>query len=111
MLEAVYVAGATCCAQLLWLRQQLSDYGVEITHSPIFCENTSAISISKDPIMFSRTKNVEIRFHFLRDNVENVYVTLKYCPTENQVVEVFTKALHRTSFVKQWLELGMMSLS
>lgn len=59
------MASATCCAHLLWLMQKLSDYGVHITHASIFCDNTSAVSVTKDHIMFSHTKQMEIRYYFL----------------------------------------------
>ena len=48
--EAEYVAAASCCAQLLWIKQQLSDFGLKIEQVPIFCDNTSAINIAKNPI-------------------------------------------------------------
>lgn len=71
--------------------QQLSDYGVYITHAPIFCDNsTSAISISKDPVMFSRIKHMKIRHHFLRDNAEKGLVTLNSSPTDEQIADIFT---------------------
>ncbi|CAM8924180.1 unnamed protein product [Rhodiola kirilowii] len=68
--EAEYIAVTACCAQLLWIRQQLSDYGVITNCAKILCDNTSAINISKNLVQFSRTKHIEIRYHFLRDCVE-----------------------------------------
>ncbi|CAM8951713.1 unnamed protein product [Rhodiola kirilowii] len=56
--EAEYIAAAACCAQLLWIRQQLSDYGVITNCAKILCDNTSAINISKNPVQFSRTKHL-----------------------------------------------------
>ncbi|XP_057248977.1 secreted RxLR effector protein 161-like [Beta vulgaris subsp. vulgaris] len=68
--EAEYVAAASCCAQVLWVRQQLRDFVCLIDNVPIMCDNTSAINISKNPVQHSRTKHIEIRYHFLRDHVE-----------------------------------------
>ncbi|CAM8945289.1 unnamed protein product [Rhodiola kirilowii] len=65
--EAESIVAAACCAHLLWIRQQLSDYGVITNCAKILCDNTSAINISKNPVQFSRTKHIEIRYHFLRD--------------------------------------------
>jgi len=52
------------------MRQQLSDYGLKLDHIPICCDNTSAINLSKNPILHSRTKHIEIRHHFLQDHVQ-----------------------------------------
>ncbi|CAM8940534.1 unnamed protein product [Rhodiola kirilowii] len=108
--EAEYIAAAACCAQLLWIKQQLSDYGVSVQCSSILCDNTSAINISKNPVKFSRTKHIEIRYHFLRDCVEKGTITMEYCRTEEQIADIFTKALHMEPYEKLRLELGMTSL-
>ena len=67
--EAEYVAAASCCSQLLWLRQQLSDFGLRYASVPILCDNNSAINIAKNPVQHSRTKHIEVRHHFLRDYI------------------------------------------
>ncbi|CAM8954522.1 unnamed protein product [Rhodiola kirilowii] len=108
--EAEYIAVAACCAQLLWIKQQLSDYGVTLECVSILCDNTSAINISKNPVQFSRTKHIEIRYHFLRDCVEKGTIAMEYCRTEEQIADIFTKALHREPYEKLRLELGMTSL-
>jgi len=69
--EAEYVAAASYCAQLLWIRQQLKDFSVHTRCIPIFYDNTSAINVAKNPCQHKRTKHINIRHHFLRDNVEN----------------------------------------
>jgi len=63
--EAEYISAGSCCAQILWIKQQLSDYGILLDHFPIRCDNTSAINLSKNPVQHSRTKHIEIRHHFL----------------------------------------------
>ena len=67
--EAEYISAGSCCAQILWMKQQLSDYGILLDHIPIRCDNTSAINLSKNLVQYSRTKHIEIRHHFLRDHV------------------------------------------
>ena len=67
--EAEYVAAGSCCSQILWLKQQLLDYDLKL-RVPILCDNTSAINLTKNPVLHSRTKHIEIRHHFLRDHVE-----------------------------------------
>jgi len=67
--EAEYISVGSYCAQILWMMQQLSDYGILLDHIPIRCDNTSAINLSKNPVQHFRTKHIEIRHHFLRDHV------------------------------------------
>ncbi|CAM8894852.1 unnamed protein product [Rhodiola kirilowii] len=107
--EAEYVAAAACCAQILWLRNQLSDFNLHFDQVPIFCDNTSAISIAKNPVLHGKTKHIEIKHHFLRDCVEKELVTINFCRSEDQVADIFTKALHREAFEKLRMELGLMS--
>jgi len=68
--EAEYVAAASCYAQLLWIRQQFKDFGVDTGCIPIFCDNISAVNISKNQCQLKRNKHIDIRHHFLRDNVK-----------------------------------------
>ena len=96
--EAEYVAAASYCSQMLWIKQQLCDYGIYFECVPIYCDNTSAISISKDPVHHSRVKHIHIRHHFLRENVESGIISMEHCRTEEQVADISTKALDRSSF-------------
>ncbi|CAM8892868.1 unnamed protein product [Rhodiola kirilowii] len=107
--EAEYVAAAACCAQILWLRNQLSDFNLHFNQVPILCDNTSAISIAKNPVQHGKTKHIEIKHHFLRDCVEKELVTINFCRSEDQVADIFTKALHREAFEKLRMELGLMN--
>ena len=66
--EAKYVAAGACGAQLLWMRQTLSDFGCEYTKIPLLCDNESAIKLANNPVQHSRTKHIDIRHHFLRDH-------------------------------------------
>ena len=105
--EAEYVAAVFCCAQLLQIRQQLKDCCVDTGCIPIFCDNTSAINIFKNPCQHKRTKHIDIRHHFLRDNVEKGLVSMKFCATNKQIADIFTNALNREQFEKNRLELGL----
>ncbi|KAJ9565666.1 hypothetical protein OSB04_001632 [Centaurea solstitialis] len=64
--EAEYVAAGICCAQVLWLRNQLQDYDIQLSKIPIYCDNTSAIAIANNPVLHSKTKHIEVRYHFIR---------------------------------------------
>eukprot|EP00253_Pinus_taeda_P035620 PITA_35620 len=97
--EAEYVAAASCCTQLLWMIQTLQD--LQITCTPpisIFCDNKSATNISKNPVMHSKTKNMPIKYHFLRKQVLEQKIKLEYVPSKEQVVDILTKPLPRETF-------------
>ena len=108
--EAEYIAAGACCAQLLWIMQQLRDFGINLKEVPIKCDNKSAINITKNPVQHSRTKHIEVRHHFIRDHVEKGHVTLAFVPTDSQLADIFTKPLSedRFNFIRH--ELGMLNL-
>jgi hypothetical protein len=93
--EAEYVAAASCCSQLLWITYTISDFGEEYTHVPLQCDGTSAISVAKNPMLHSKTKHIEVRYHFLRDNVEKGKITLIHVPTHDQLADIFAKRLDK----------------
>ncbi|KAI3758865.1 hypothetical protein L6452_06437 [Arctium lappa] len=90
--EAEYKAAASCCAQVLWIQNQMLDYGVTFLHTPIFIDNSSAISIVNNPVKHSKTKHIEIRYHFIRDCNEKKLVQVVKVHTDNQFADLFTKA-------------------
>ena len=70
IVEAEYIVTASCCTQVIWMKQTLEDLLVKYVHSIIInCDNTSAINMSKNPIMHSKTKHIPIKYHFLREQV------------------------------------------
>ena len=95
IVEAEYISAGSCCAQIIRMKQPLSDYGILLDYIPIRCDNTSAINISKNPVQHSRTKHIEIRHHFLRDHVQKGDCVLEFVDTKNQLVDIFTKPLHK----------------
>ena len=105
--EAEYIAAGSCCAQILWMKQQLSDFGLNLTKIPIKCDNTSAINLTKNPVLHSRTKHIEIRHHFLRDHVQKGDCTIEFVQTSEQLADIFTKPLPRDTFYKIRRELGI----
>lgn len=90
-----YIAVATCCTQALWMKQILQDMKVTFSE-PIFinCDNTSAISISKNPMLHSKTKDIPIKCHFLRAQVDEKTMKLEI---KQQIIDIFTKPLARES--------------
>ena len=104
--EAEYVAAASCCTQLLWMMQNLKDF--QIKCSPpisIMCDNTSAINISKNHVMHSKTKHIPIKYHLLREQK----VKLEYFSSKEQVADIFTKPLPREVFEYLRQKLGVVS--
>ena len=83
MAEVEYTATRLGCAQVLWKKKTLSDFGITYSHFPIKCDNTSVISISKNPVQHYRTKNVEIRHNFLRDHAQKGEITLEFVRIED----------------------------
>jgi hypothetical protein len=108
--EAEYVAVASCCSQLLWITYTLNDFGEECSHVPLVCDSTSAISVAKNPVLHSRTKHIEVRCHFLRDNVEKGNIDLIHVPTEKQLAVILTKPLDQATFARLRGELRVVFL-
>ncbi|GJU83857.1 retrovirus-related pol polyprotein from transposon TNT 1-94 [Tanacetum coccineum] len=105
--EAEYVAAVGCCASILWMKSQLSDYDIHYKMVPIFCDNTSAIAISNNPVLHSRTKHIDIRYHFIRDHILKGDIELHFIPTEYQLADIFTKPLDEPTFTRLKAELGI----
>nr|GEV02384.1 putative ribonuclease H-like domain-containing protein [Tanacetum cinerariifolium] len=90
--EAEYVAAASGCAQVLWIQNQLLDYGYNFMHTVIYIDNSSTICIIKNPVLHSKTKHIEIRHHFIRDCNEKKLIQVVKIPIENNFVDLLTKA-------------------
>ncbi|GJS51401.1 retrovirus-related pol polyprotein from transposon TNT 1-94 [Tanacetum coccineum] len=91
--EAEYVALSASCAQVMWMRTQLQDYGFNYNKIPLYCDSQSAIAISCNPVQHSRTKHIYTRYHFIKEQVENGIIELYFVRTEYQLADMFTKSL------------------
>jgi hypothetical protein len=97
--EAKYIAAKGCCTQVLWMTQTLIDIQVEFDDPiPIYCDNTSAINISKNSVMHYKTKHIPIKYHFLWEHVTEKNIRVEYVGTKEQVADIFIKLLPRESF-------------
>ncbi|GJY17286.1 retrovirus-related pol polyprotein from transposon TNT 1-94 [Tanacetum coccineum] len=96
--EAEYVALSASCAQVMWMRTQLKDYGFNYNKIPLYCDSQSAIAISCNPMQHSRTKHIHTRYHFIKEQVENGIIELYFVRTEYQLADMFTKALPEDRF-------------
>ena len=93
------------------MKNQLLDYGLQVDRIPIFCDNTSAIAITENPVQHSRTKHIDIKYHFIREHVMNGTVELHFVSSEKKLADIFTKPLDESTF--SWLvsELGILNYS
>jgi hypothetical protein len=82
--EAEYIVADHCCVQLLWMRKTLSDYGYKLSKVPLLCDNESAIRMADNPVEHSRTKHIDIQYHFLRDHQQKGDIEIAYVSTHNQ---------------------------
>nr|GEV43135.1 integrase, catalytic region, zinc finger, CCHC-type, peptidase aspartic, catalytic [Tanacetum cinerariifolium] len=109
--EAEYVSLSACCAQVLWMRTQLTDYGFHFKKIPIYYDSKSTIAISCNPVQHSRTKHIAIRYHFIIEHVEKGTIEMYFVKTDYQLADLFTKALPADRFNYLVHRLGMRSLS
>nr|GEW35856.1 hypothetical protein [Tanacetum cinerariifolium] len=93
--KAKYIALSGCCAQILWMRAQLSDYGLGFNKIPMYCDNKSAIALCCNNVQHSRSKHIDIRYHFIKEQVEIGVIELYFVNIEYQLAHLFTKALGR----------------
>ena len=96
--EAEYIVVGACCAQILYIKQALLDYGVILEKVPLLCDNGSMVKLANNLVRYSRTKHIDIRHHFLRDYVAKNDISLECVRTEDQLADIFTKALDEATF-------------
>ena len=96
--EAEYITAGSCCTQLLLMKKLLHDYGIPQDTMCVFCDNTSAINLSKSPVQHSKSKHIKIWYHFIQDLVEDKVVCLEFIHTDNQKADIFTKPLDGPQF-------------
>ncbi|GJZ48226.1 hypothetical protein Tco_0602058 [Tanacetum coccineum] len=109
--EAEYISMSGCCAQILWMRSQLTDCSFAFNKIPLYCDNRSAIALYCNNVQHSRSKHIDIRHHFIREQVEKGLVKLYFVTTDYQLADIFTKALPREWFEFLLPRLGMKSMT
>ena len=109
-IEVEYVATASCCAQLLWMRQTLKHYSVTCDKVPLLCDNESAIKISLNPVQHGKTKHIETCHHFIRDHIKRGDIDTIYINTKEQLVDIFTKPPDEARFRELRHELNIIDL-
>ncbi|KAI3784263.1 hypothetical protein L1987_43358 [Smallanthus sonchifolius] len=107
--EVEYIAASSCCAQVIWIQNQMLDYGMTFMANPIHIDNMSAISITNNPVQHSKTKHIDIRYHFIRDQAEKKMIILTKVHTNEQYADLFTKPFDEARFRYLVESIGMMN--
>ncbi|GJW42904.1 putative ribonuclease H-like domain-containing protein [Tanacetum coccineum] len=108
--EAEYVAAANCCGQVLWIQNQMLDYGYNLMNTNIYIDNESTICIVKNPVSHSKTKHIEIRYHFIRDSYEKKLIQVIKIHTDKNVADLLTKAFDVSRFNFLIASIGLLNL-
>ncbi|GKD28292.1 ribonuclease H-like domain-containing protein, partial [Tanacetum coccineum] len=108
--KAEYVAAANCCGQVLWIQNQMLDYGFNFMNTKIHIDNESTICIVKNPVFHSKTKHIEIRHHFIRDSYEKKLVQVIKIHTDHNVADLLTKAFDVSRFNFLIASIGLLNL-
>ncbi|GJY66583.1 hypothetical protein Tco_0468821 [Tanacetum coccineum] len=109
--KAEYIALSGCCAQILWMRSQLTDYGLAFNKIPMYYDNKSSIALCCNNVQHSRSKHIDIRHYFSKKQVEDGVVDLYFVRIEYQLADIFTKPLARERLEFLIKKLGMQSMS
>ncbi|GKB29959.1 copia protein [Tanacetum coccineum] len=109
--EAEYISLSGCCAQILWMISQLTEYGFELNNFPLYCDNKSAIALCYNNVQHSRSKHIDVRYHFIKEKVKNGVIERYFVRTEYQLADIFTKVLPRERFKFLINKLVMKSMS
>ncbi|GJX27474.1 putative ribonuclease H-like domain-containing protein [Tanacetum coccineum] len=107
---AEYIAASSCCGQVLWIQNQLLDYGYNFMQTKIHIDNESTICIVKNPVFHSKTKHIEIRHHFIRDSYEKKLIQTIKIHTDQNVTDLLTKAFDVSRFQYLIASIGMLNL-
>ncbi|KAK6160456.1 hypothetical protein DH2020_003837 [Rehmannia glutinosa] len=110
--EAEYVATPSYVCHAIWLRSLLKELSLSQEDPTLFmCDNTSAIAITQNPVLHSRTNHIDVRYHFIRDHVEKKDITLEYISTDKKLADILTKPLCESRFEELKHGLGLIELS
>ncbi|TXG51383.1 hypothetical protein EZV62_023907 [Acer yangbiense] len=109
--EAEYRAMAGACFELSWLRYLLTDFGI-VHPKPalLFCDNKATLHIAANPVFHERIRHIEMDCHFIRDKIQNGWVVTRHVESSHQLIDVFTKALGKESFIPMDRKLGVLDI-
>ena len=107
-IEAEYRVEVQASKEAMWLQQILSEFGFEQQHpTTLWCDNQGSIQLCKDLVQHQRSKHIELHMHFIRKLINDHVLEVLYCPTKDQVADIFTKTLTKVKFTKLRLMVGV----
>jgi hypothetical protein len=109
--EAKYIASSSCCAQILWMKAILNDFGIKFKQVPLLCDNESVMKLTNNPVQHVRTKHIDVRHHFIRDHQQKGDICIESVGTDDQLADIFTKPLDKKRFYKLRNELNIHDFS
>jgi len=106
--KAEYLGAVEASKEALWLHQIVSKFGFQQQHlTTLWCDNQSAIQLFKDLVQHQRSKHIELHMHFIRKLIHDHVLEVQYCSTDDQVADIFTKALTEAKFTKLRFMVGV----
>jgi hypothetical protein len=109
--EVEYIDAGSCCAQILWMKATLKDFGITFKKVPLLCDNESVVKLTNNPVQHQRTKNIDVRHHFIRDHQQKGDITIENVGTDDQLANIFTKPLDEKRFCKLRNEVNILDFS
>jgi hypothetical protein len=92
--EAKYIAMSSTSTQAIWMEILFEDLGMKVNKPiKVYCDNQSTISMTKNHVFHNRSKHIDIQHHFIRDLVQQQFISFEFCRSEDQLTDIFTKAL------------------
>jgi hypothetical protein len=110
--EIEYIEACDACMEAVWLRKLVSGLFVQVLDSTvIYCDNQSCVKLSKNPVFHDRSKQIEIKYYFLRDKVQKGELILQYISTDEQTTDILTKPLSKIKFAYLKGRLGLVEIA
>jgi hypothetical protein len=109
--EAEYIAAGSCCAQILWMKVTLNDFGIKFKQVPLLFDNESVVKLTNNPVQPARTKHIDVHHHFIRDHQLKGDICIESVGTDDQLADIFTKPLDEKMFCKLRNELNILDFS
>jgi hypothetical protein len=110
-IEAKYIAASSCCAQILWMKATLNDFGIKFKQVSLLCDNESVVKLTNNLVQHARTKHIDVRHHFIRDHQQKGDICIESVGTDEQLADIFTKPLDEKRFYKLRNELNIHDFS
>jgi hypothetical protein len=109
--EAGYITAGSCCAQILWMKATLNNFGIMFKQVSLLCDNESAMKLTNISVLHARTKYIDICHHFIRDHQQKGDILIENVGTNDQLANIFTKPLDEKRFCKLRNELNILDFS